>query len=1049
MPKVAAHRAIWMPEYQRYTLRSQGQDGVSCDDDTTWLAWVAGRTTFAFDGKAGKANLRKEARQAGADGYWYAYRRVGQQVIKRYAGRTGELTLAHVEAVCAALNRDGAAPALLAAAAAYPLPPSPEAASYPLFPSDLFAAKLQPPRLRSQLVRRERLLVRLDAGLDCRLTVISAPAGFGKTTVAGQWIADRSVHGVIPAVSWLALDAGDNDPVRFWRYFIAACQRFHPEVGCDALGVLYAATLPPFEPLAQEALLVTVLNDLIRHDSRGLLVLEDYHAITTPQLHVGVSFFVEHLPPGMRVVILSRSDPLISLARLRARGETCELFVPDLYFAPDEVQEFFQQTLGVALPPAVLRQIDGRVEGWPAGLRLIALALQGRETPASMPDELAQMLMSTGNPWPFSQYFVSEVLDAQPEPVLHFLLLTSGLSRICGSLGDTVTGRDDSASLLDALERAGLFLEPPQDDGKWYRYHALFAEVMQHEARRRLGEADVRAAARRASAWYAAHEMITEAIEMALQGQDFAQAATLIEAFIGPQLFILGIERFSTIQEFHTLHRWLTQLPEAVLQRSPALCLVFAAAMLIRFNMQPWTPDGIERITAALDAAEAGWRRHGDTARLGEVFAFRALLARARGAIPEAVTWAKQALAWLAPDEWAWRSIVLGVLGTDALFAGDLGESRRLIAEARTLSASLGNRAYLRANTAMLAWLSVEQGELRAAARDFRLMLAEAREQDDRDDIGRAQLALAELLYEWNDLAGVRQALDESLEMARQLKDEEVLSAAIDVFARILHAQGQTELAVQQLAVTENSLLPHTTPLRYRCARQMRTSRVALRLAAGDLVAVQRWWEAREPQHEALPRSQLAYEELLFARLLLAQGQTSEALMRLHGLLDEAEQAGSVRFAIHVRMVLALAYASSQQHKMARQTLRSALERAHTEGYLRVFLDEGAEMEALLRSLMPEVRVPAQRAYLQTILRAFADEHGDAGLSLPPTADVLSPQELRVLHLLVVGRTNPEIAAELIVSVNTVKAHVKSLYRKLNARSRVEASATARRLHLV
>ncbi|MGZ3583081.1 MAG: LuxR C-terminal-related transcriptional regulator [Ktedonobacterales bacterium] len=1049
MPKAAAHRAVWMPECQWYALRSRGQDDITCSDDTTWLAWVAERATFAFDGKAGKANLRKEARRSGADGYWYAYKRTGTQVIKRYVGRTGELTLTHIEALAAVLSRDGAAVAAPIAAGAYTPTPSPEAVSHSVFPSAVFAAKLQPPRLRSQLVRRERLLARLDAGLDCRLTVISAPAGFGKTTSAGQWIADRSERDIIPAVSWLALDAGDNDPVRFWRYFIAACQRFHPAVGHDALGVLYAATLPPFEPLAQEALLVTLLNDLIRHDSRGLLVLEDYHALATPQLHEGVSFFVEHLPLGMHVMLLSRSDPPIPLARLRARGEMCELFVPDLYFTADEAREFFQQTLGVSLPPAVLAQIDGRVEGWAAGLRLIALALQGRETPDSIPDELVRMLASTSNPWPFSEYFISEVLNAQPEPVLSFLLLTSGLSRVCGSLGDAVTGRDDSASLLDTLEGAGLFLEPPHDEGEWYRYHALFAEVMQHEARRRLGEAEVQAAARRASAWYAAHEMTTEAIEMALQGQDFAQASTMIEAFIGPQLFILGAKRFSTIQEFHTLHRWLSQLPEGVLQQSPALCLIFAAAMLITFNMQPWTPDGMGRITAALDASEAGWRRQGDTARLGEVFAFRALLARARGAIPEAVTWAKQALAWLASDEWAWQSMVIGVLGTGAFFAGDIGESRRLITEARRLSASLGNQAYLRANTAMLAWLSVEQGELRAAVRDFRLMLAEAREQEDRDDIGRAQVALADLLYEWNDLAGARQALDEALEMGQQLQQEEVLSAAADVLARILHVQGQTELGVQQLAVMENVLLPHTTPLRYRCGRQMQTSQVALRLAAGDLVAVQRWWEAREPQHEALPRYRLACEELLFARLLLAQGQASEALARLHDLLAEAEQAGSMRFAIHVQVVLALAYASSQQNKMARQTLRGALERAHPEGYLRVFLDEGAEMEALLRSLAPEVRVPAQRAYLQAILRAFADEHGTDDVSVPATDDLLSPQEQRVLRLLVAGRTNPEIAAELIVSVNTVKAHVKSLYRKLNVRSRVEASATARRLHLV
>lgn len=1051
VPKVATHRVIWMPARQWYALRSQGHDDLFCadEDDATWMPWLAGHSTFAFDGRAGKANLRKEARPTGGEGYWYAYRRRGQQVVKRYAGRTPELTLAHLETLAAALNRDESP----AAAPAVPITHAlPQPAGAPTFPTSLFAAKLQLPRPRAQLVPRERLLARLDAGLDCRLTLISAPAGFGKTTIAGQWIAARSACGDMPPVSWLALDAGDNDPIRFWRHVIAACQQFHPDrpaVGREALAMLYAATLPPFEPLAQEALLTALINDLIRCECHGLLVLEDYHAVTAPLLHEGVNFFIDHLPSCVHVLILSRSDPPLPLARLRARGEICELYVPDLAFTADEIRAFFHQTLGVTLASDVLGQIGARIEGWAVGLRLIALALQGRGTLAAAPDALESVLASAANTWPFGEYFVSEVLNAQPEPVQRFLLLTSGLGRVCGSLADAVTGREDSAVLLDTLERSGLFLEPPHDDGRWYRYHALFAEAMGHEARRRLGDAALRLAAERASTWYAAHEMTAEAIETALQGQDFVRAATLIEAFVGPHLFILGAERFSSMQEFYTLHRWLAQLPEAELQRRPALCLVYAAATLIAFNMEPWAPGSMARIAAALDAAEAGWRRQGETTRLGEVFAFRALLAHARGAVREADTWAQQALAWLPPAEMAWRSIVVGVLGQGALFAGNIGEARRLIAEARELSAMLGNRAYLRANVAMLAYLGFERGELRSAEREFRLMLAEAREQEDHDDIGRAQSALAGMLYERNDLAAARQAAVEAVEMGRALKGDELLSVATESLARILHAQGETDLALEQLAAMENALFPHTTPLRYRYAREMRTCQAAIRLAAGDLAAAEQWWAERDPQHEAIPRFQLVQEELLFARLALAQGRPGDALARLHELLAEAERAGKARYAGQVRVVMALAYAVSQQHTMARQTLRAILALAHREGYLRVFLDAGAGMEALLRSLAQEVREPAQRAYLQAVLRAFARERGDAEAAPPAAAETLSPQERRVLRLLVAGRTNPEIAAELIVSVNTVKAHVKSLYRKLDARSRLEASAAARRLHLV
>jgi len=922
-------------------------------------------------------------------------------------------------------------------------------ATLPLAPSlhaplPLLAAKLQPPRLRTGLVPRGRLLERLDAGHEGALTLITAPAGFGKTTLANQWVSSRYEAETFSHFAWLSLDTGDADPARFWRYFIAACQRFHSGVGEEALALLHAATLPPFEQPSPEAMLTLLLNDLVHGQCQGVLVLEDYHFIVTPQIHAALVFFIEHLPVGLHLILMTRRYPPLPLARWRAQGIMTEIIPADLSFTPDETAAFFHATSTLIPDEEDLAQIESRLEGWAAGLRMLALALQGN----AEHDQIRAWLSDpSGSQWIFGDYFVAEVLETQPEEIQQFLLMTSSLRRLSADLCDAVLERTGSAALLDTLERAGLFLEPLEQPGTWYRFHALFAEAMQLEAERRLDRGQITEAAKRASSWYAAHEMLPEAIEAALQVSDFPYAAQLIERYVGPELFVLGMNNFSSIQEYYTLHEWLKKLPEALIQRRPELCLIFAATKLMSMAAQRSAFESIEHIERLLRDAEDGWRRLGDMARLGEVFAFRALIARERGAIRAAITWADQALAWLPGEASAWRGVAIGVQGIGAWYTERLETSRSMMLEAQALSATLGNRAYVRANTNMLAYLTLEMGELHRAEQQFRTALVEARADNDPDDIGRINGALSQILYEWNDLGAAWAANTEMLEMTRLHPDEETQSYGVINRARMRQVRGETSLALDELATMEEHLAPPITPLRMRLVREMRTQQAILRLAQGNLAAVQTWWEGRDPQPEDMPRHNIAQEKALYARLLLAQGHIAEAIASITALRDEAQYVGRRQFSLQMQILLAHVYLGQEDHVSARQIMREVLSQAQPEGYIRLFVDCGPTIERCIRDLIPDLRDPPLRRYALHLLRAFAQERGETQPVVE--TDALTSQELRVLRLLVAGETNPAIARELVVSVNTVKAHIKNLYRKLGVNSRVAAAHAARQQHLL
>lgn len=1057
MPKRAQYTLVWSERNDCYELREWRGEARALlpKDDGWWPTWLEEHASFSFQGRRGHLNLLKEARARGTT-YWYAYRSLNRHTRKQYAGRTSDLTTAHLEELAEAFPHKAKTSLqqrnLLSSPSELPVSnASGEPPSRP-FGEPLLEPKLRLPRISTELVVRERLFRRLDTGLECMLTLLCAPAGFGKTTLIGQWLNARLIQEHVSPVAWISLDTGDNDPIRFWRYTLTGCERFHAEAGHPSLERFSAFLLPSLELPSLEQVLTLWLNELTHTECAGLLVLEDYHLITETRIHETMIFFLEHVPETIHVMILTRHDPPFPLTRWRARGELCEVRAADLRFSQEETTRFFQRTL--TLEPSLfsledVHQMHERVQGWAAGLRLLALTLQGSMSRQEVARALAHF---AGGQHSLQHYFVTEVLHAQSGELQDFLLQTSILGRLTGNLCDAVGIGHESERMLEEIERAGLFLEALDGSGKWYRYHALFVEAMRAEARRHLGVDTLRTLYQRASRWYARENMVTEAIEAAFQAQNARQAAVLIEQVLEkPANFLFGIPLFQHAPQFPTLRRWLEQLPEELLRIHPLLCLGYAASLAFAsFQKQvPLFPATIVRLLGALQLAEDEWRREGNVARLGEVYAFRAMILRQPGAIHEAMSYAQQSLALLPMDAIESRGLVLWLIGMGEIQKGQFHAARETFLKVRASCEAMGNAGIIRANTVWLSRVSIAQGEWHQAGALLHQLLAEARAVEDTDDICDALLGLTQLTYGWNELAQAEEQAQEALELANLLANEELQVQATLLLARIEQAHGRIPVARQRCAELQ-ARLSAALPQRSLLARQIQGALARLALAQGDIIAVECWWQSLIWSDD-LPLTLREEEQMLQGRWLLAQGQAEAARKLLNDLLDEAQKEGRIARVWEIKLLLAQVYVTLRNAPLARKLLGEVLEFAYIEGALRLFLDEGAALATLLQALLPLVQQEAQRAFLRRLLFAFALEqtmHGQQPSS-SPLVQPLSAQEQRVLHLLVTGRSNPEIARELVVSLNTTKAHVQSIYRKLNVHNRVEASEVARMLHLL
>lgn len=1079
MSRPASYLLRWSSQTQEYKLFATAHN-EHCDlaiGSSDWFTLLATIPSFAFISRTGThCTVRKEAiRPSGI--YWYGYRSQQRRTLKRYLGRTQDISITRLEELAANLSNVASSPPARTKQA-----PAKIASSTMLAP--LLASQLRPPHLPLELVERPRLFAQLDTWQMSKLTLLSAPAGCGKTTLVASWLASGSP---IAPVAWLSLTASANDPLAFWHMLLTACQAWSTTATHDALAQLLAPT-PSFLPLRSlTEIVLTFCTAIMREGLTGLLILDDYHALTEPRVHETLNFFIAHLPETLHVLLLTRTDPPLSLARWRASGELHDIPARDLRFTQDEMARFFQLAQAGPFSPATLEILDTHLEGWPAGLRLLTLSLAGNRTPSEMERVLTTL---RGAHRPIREYFVAEVLEAQPESLQTFLLQTSVLPCLSASLCVAITGRAESAALLDKLEHAPLFLEALDASGKWYRYQTLFAEAMQHEASLRLGEERLRRIFRQASAWFQQHGLLSEALDTALRAEDFAQAAPLL-------IEITARMHVFEFQTYHPLRNFLARIPEQLLMQHPRLC--FSTALTLAFSREPseLNPQSHSRIEKLLERAEEDWQASNNLAALGEVAAFRAVFSSMLGAPEQSATQATQALAWLsvtaqqgqAASEW--RTMSLRVLGVEALRTGQFKQAFQHFQEIEQRHKTQGERSALDGTRLFLGLICLELGALQQASSYFQDLLQRANEIGEALIPTLAQMGEAYICYEQHRLETAQQYIQKlsGLEEESPNPLQSWLHMPLELLqARLQYARGETTQAEQRLANLLPLIHSYTDEFQkyifhevlsglLQCSPAFEGDALAhSRLAGPPFTDLQPALLAAPGQpfntSAVLPAALVQAERLLadssltgkapvlqgqhtvlLARLALAQGADEVALTMLKQILPSAQVAGHRRRTLQIFLLMTQAHLLLHRPAEARQSLLDGLKQGYVEGHIHTILDEGPALLPLLQDLRFSLRERPLRIYVQKLLSAFASmPHDQPPASPATTSDFLEPlssQEQRVLRKLVAGLSNAEIARELTVSINTIRSQLQSIYHKLQVHNRQAASELARTLHLL
>ena len=825
----------------------------------------------------------------------------------------------------------------------------------------ILATKLYIPPPRSKIVLRPRLIERLNEGLSSgrKLTLISASAGFGKTTLVSEWVA-----GCERPVAWLSLDEGDNDPTRFLTYLVAALQTIaRANIGAGVLGVLQSPQPPP-----TESILTALLNEITTIPDNFILVLDDYHIIDSKPVDNALTFLLEHLPPQMHLVIATREDPPLPLARLRARGQLTELRAADLRFTPAEAAEFLNQMMGLNLSAENIAALEARTEGWIAGLQLAALSMQGRSDAASF------IKSFTGSHHFILDYLVEEVLQRQPEHVRNFLLQTAILDRLSSPLCDAVTGQEDGRGMLEALERGNLFVIPLDDQRQWYRYHHLFAEVLQAHLREAQPDR-VSMLHRRASEWYEQNGLRSDAIRHALAAKDFERAAGLIE-------LAWPATEDGSIQQATWLG-WVKRLPEELIRARPVLNVWYAYALLGSGEM--------EAAESRFKDAER-WLESADTMKVqletppvemvvvdkeqfrslpATIAVGRAYIAQALGNIPDTVRYASRVLELTEADPFR-HSQASMLLGMTYWASGDLEAADRVFADYTMKLRTAGNIPDAIGTSVVLADIRLALGHLHEAINTLEQLLQFVMDQGEPIPLDAADLhrELSKLHLEQGNLEAAAQHLQRSKELGEKAQlPVSRYRLCIDQ-ARLKTAQGDLEGALALL--DEAQRLYIRSPLPDFCPISAMKARIWV--AQGRLTKALEWAREQGLSVDDAPSYLREFEHVTLARVLIARyksdretGSIHEAIGLLERLLQAAEEGKRMGSVIEILALLALAHAAQGDIPLALVSLERALTLAEPEGYVRLFVDEGEANGGLLIEERSRNTASAAEAYVRQI----------------------------------------------------------------------------------
>ena len=886
--------------------------------------------------------------------------------------------------------------------------------------------KLFIPPLRSELVSRSRLFKRLDKGFRRKLTLISAPAGFGKTTLVADWVRRNKIP-----VAWFSVDSGDNDPVNFLNYIIAGLQTLEACTGNAALTLLQSPQPPHFE-----SILINLINDVsdIRRDFA--FIIDDYHTIDSSPVHGMISFLIEHLPDHMHMIIATRSDLPISLSRWRSQGQLTELRTADLGFTAEECAKFFNERLKLKLSPDEIELLESRTEGWIAGLQLAAISIQNQNDPSGF------IRAFSGDNRYIMDYLVEEVLNHQPEQLRNFLLQTSILERLSAALCDAVTRSKNSRRMLNQMDKVNLFIIPLDDQRCWYRYHHLFADLLRQ--RLRVTQADFEAKLHsRASQWFAENGYKNEAVDHAFAAQNYAQAAQLIEE-------IAEID-WDRARESRLL-QWVRKLPDEQIETNPKLCIFYARELF----KSGYLDKAEKRLQAAEQILDSTSISDPNKENLqGRIAVIRAYMSSRTGDVSRIIHFSNQALKFLPQRDLIWRSVAATTLGFGYGWAGagDLVKAQQAFSEAMKISEEAGNIYYNIFAGSCLGGVMLMRGKFREAKDicQHSLSLAIKNGIVQTGIVGSLYGNLGMILCEWANLDEGIGLITKGIELSEQGRDPVILgSCRISLLRALIYRMdlaGAFKVIEQLNESVRNFMLPpwitNTTS----------AFNVLFWLASGDLTKALQWVKERGLTIADKLENVRGIEYLALTNILIVQKKLDDAVRISQRLVEMAQAGDNAYLQIEIRLLRSSIFMALEDKAAALVELRSALRLGEPGGFIMIFVSKGKPVADLLEEILAirkrdhdETTAGFSLSYAKKLLAVFK-------ATTPPKMkglmDPMSDRELEVLYLIAAGLTNKEIAEKLFISLNTVKTHTKNINSKLSVNSRTKAVARAKELGLL